>query len=393
MNKKIIATLVAAATLGLSSMASASIEEGKLVIWVNGDKSYDGIAAVGKKFTEEQGVPVEVAHPDGVENKFQQAASTGNGPDIFMWAHDRFGEWAKAGLLCELNPDKAVQDKFQKFAWDALTIDGKIYGYPMSVEAIGLICNKKLAPKAPENFEDFAKLDADLQKKGKRAVMWDYTNPYFSYPLIAANGGYVFKKTAPGQYDVKDPGVNNAGALQGVQFLTDMVKNKVMDKGVDYGVMDSNFSKGDVACIINGPWSWANYDGKVEYTVNPLPKLAGKPAKAFVGVQGLAINAQSPNKDLAIEFIQNYLLTDKGLEVVNNDKKIGAAALKSFQKKLESDPRIKATMANAVNGEPMPNVAEMNRFWSSFQTALKNATVGRQTVKVALDTAAQRISQ
>ena len=177
MNKKIIATLVAAATLGLSSMASASIEEGKLVIWVNGDKAYDGIAKVGQKFTQEQGVPVEVAHPDGVENKFQQAASTGNGPDIFMWAHDRFGEWAKAGLLAELNPDKAVQDKFQKFAWDALTIDGKIYGYPMSVEAIGLICNKKLAPKAPQNFEDFAKLDADLQKKGKRAIMWDYTTP------------------------------------------------------------------------------------------------------------------------------------------------------------------------------------------------------------------------
>ena len=96
---------------------------------------------------------------------------------------------------------------------------------------------------------------------------------------------------------------------------------------------------------------------------------------------------------MAIEFIQNYLLTDKGLEVVNNDKKIGAAALKSFQKKLESDPRIKATMANAVNGEPMPNVAEMNRFWSAFGQALKNATVGRQTVKDALDTAAQRISQ
>lgn len=392
MNKKIIATLVAAATLGLSSMAGASIEAGKLVIWVNGDKAYDGIAQVGKKFTEEQGVPVEVAHPDGVENKFQQAASTGNGPDIFMWAHDRFGEWAKAGLLTELNPSKQVQDKFQKFAWDALTIDGKIYGYPMSVEAIGMICNMDLVKKVPANFEDFAALDAEMQKSGKRAIMWDYTNPYFSYPLIASNGGYVFKKTAPGQYDVKDTGVNNDGAKKGVQFLTDMVKNKTIEKGVDYGVMDSNFSKGDVACIINGPWSWSNYS-KINFSVNPLPKFAGKPAKAFVGVQGLAINAQSPNKDLAVSFLEDYLLTDAGLDVVNNDKAIGAAALKSFQKKLESDAKIKATMANAVNGEPMPNVAEMNRFWSAFQQALKNSTTGRQTVDEALNTAAQRIVQ
>ncbi len=393
MKKKIVATLVAAATLGLSTMASAGIEAGKLVVWVNGDKAYDGIAAVGKKFTEEQGVPVEVAHPDGVENKFQQAASTGNGPDIFMWAHDRFGEWAKAGLLTELNPSKAVKDKFQKFAWDALTIDNKIYGYPMSVEAIGLICNQDLVKTAPANFEDFAKLEKDLSAKGKHAIMWDYTNPYFSYPLVAANGGYVFKKTGPGQYDVKDTGVNNAGAKQGVQFIVDLIKNKVMEKGVDYGVMDSSFAKGDVACIITGPWAWANYDGKIKYTVNALPKLAGKPAKAFVGVQGLAINAQSPNKELAIAFLENYLLTDAGLKVVNDDKALGAAALKSFQKTLEKDARIKATMANAVNGEPMPNVAEMNRFWSAFGQSLKNATTGRQTTDEALATAAQRIVQ
>ena len=393
MKKKIIATAVAAATLGLSTMASAGIEAGKLVIWVNGDKAYDGIAAVGKKFTEEQGVPVEVAHPDGVENKFQQAASTGNGPDIFMWAHDRFGEWAKAGLLSELSPSKAMKDKFQKFAWDALTIDNKIYGYPISVEAIALLCNTDLVKTAPANFEDFAKLEKDMQAKKKHAIMWDYTNPYFSYPLIAANGGYAFKKTAPGQYDVKDTGVNNAGAKQGVQFIVDMVKNKVMEKGVDYGVMDSSFAKGDVACIITGPWAWSNYDGKVKYTVNALPKLAGKPAKAFVGVQGLAINAQSPNKELAIAFLENYLLTDAGLKVVNDDKALGAAALKTFQKSLEKDPRIKATMANAVAGEPMPNVAEMNRFWSAFGQALKNATTGRQSTDDALSTAAQRIVQ
>ncbi|MGN1357379.1 MAG: maltose/maltodextrin ABC transporter substrate-binding protein MalE [Succinivibrionaceae bacterium] len=393
MNKKIIAGLVAAATLGLSSMASAGIESGKLVIWVNGDKAYDGIAAVGKKFTADQGVPVEVAHPDAVENKFQQAASTGNGPDIFMWAHDRFGEWAKAGLLTELSPSKGVQDKFQKFAWDALTIDGKIYGYPMSVEAIGLICNSDIVKTAPANFEDFAALEKELSAKGKHAIMWDYTGPYFTYPLIAANGGYVFKKTGPGLYDVKDTGIANAGAKQGVQFLYDMIKNKVMEKGVDYGVMDAAFAKGDVACIINGPWSWSNYDQKIKYTVNPLPKLAGKPAKAFVGVQGLAINAQSPNKELAVAFIEDYLLTDAGLKVVNDDKALGAAALKSFQKTLEKDPRIKATMANAVNGEPMPNVPEMNRFWSAFQQALKNATTNRQTVDEALATAASRITQ
>jgi maltose/maltodextrin transport system substrate-binding protein len=82
---------------------------------------------------------------------------------------------------------------------------------------------------------------------------------------------------------------------------------------------------------------------------------------------------------------------------MNDDKQLGVAALNSFEKKLEADPkigsRIAATRANAEVGHPMPNVAEMNRFWSSFQTALTNSTKGRQTVDEALSTAERRIEQ
>ncbi len=165
-----------------------------------------------------------------------------------------------------------------------------------------------------------------------------------------------------------------------------------MDKGADYGVMEAQFTKGKAACIINGPWGWPNYDqAKVDFSVYKLPKLGGQPAKAFVGVTGVALNSASPNKELAKEFLENYLLTDEGLEAVNNDKALGVAALNSFQQKLDKDPRIAVTKENAVNGEPMPSVPEMSKFWSSFETALKNITSGRQGVKEAADVAAKRI--
>ncbi|MGN0894262.1 MAG: maltose/maltodextrin ABC transporter substrate-binding protein MalE, partial [Succinivibrio sp.] len=54
-------------------------------------------------------------------------------------------------------------------------------------------------------------------------------------------------------------------------------------------------------------------------------------------------------------------------------------------------PRIATTKVNAVNGDPMPSVPEMSKFWSSFETALKNVTSGRQAVNEAADTAAKRI--
>ena len=393
MKKTILATVVGLAAFGFAQVASASgIEEGQLTIWVNGDKSYDGIAKVGKKFEQATGVKVTVAHPDQVEVKFQQNAASGNGPDIFMWAHDRYGEWVKSGLLTPIEPTKEELNKFQDVAWKAMTVDGKIYGYPVSIEAIALICNKDIVKDAPKSFEELVTLDDQLKKDGKRAIMWDYNNAFFSYPLLSANGGYAFKRNADGSYDVKDSGVNNDGAKAGVQFLVDLIKNDHMQKGADYGIMESSFVNGKVACIINGPWSWGQYS-KLNYSVNPIPTLKGNPGKPFVGVQGMTINQASPNKDLAKEFLLNYLLTDEGLDEMNKDKPLGAAALKSYETKLEKDPRIAVTMSNAKIGDPMPSVPEMNRFWSSLQTALKNATTGRQTLEEALKTAEDRIEK
>ena len=357
MKKTILATVVCAMTLGFSVSANAAIEKDQLTVWVNGDKGYNGIAKVGEKFTADTGIKVTVAHPDQVEVKFMQTAATQNGPDIMMWAHDRFGEWAAA----------------------------------VAIEAVSLLCNNKLVKSAPENFEDFYKLGDKLKKDGVKPIIWSYTTPYFSYPLIAAQGGYAYKKVNGG-YDVKDTGVNNAGAKAGMQFISDLITKGYMEKGADYGVMEAQFTKGKAACIINGPWGWPNYDGaKVDFSVYKLPKLGGQPAKAFVGVTALAINAASPNKELATEFIENYLLTDEGLEAVNNDKALGVVALNSFQAKLDKDPRIATTKENALNGDPMPAVPEMNKFWSSFETALKNVCSGRQGVNEAADTAAKRI--
>lgn len=391
MKKTILATVVCAMTLGFSVSANAAIEKDQLTVWVSGDKGYNGIAKVGEKFTADTGIKVTVAHPDQVEVKFMQTAATQNGPDIMMWAHDRFGEWFAAGLLAPLNPSDEEKAKFAKVGWDAVTVNGKIVGYPVAIEAVSLLCNNKLVKSAPENFEDFYKLGDKLKKDGAKSIIWSYTTPYFSYPLIAAQGGYAFKKVNGG-YDVKDTGVNNAGAKAGMQFISDLITKGYMEKGADYGVMEAQFTKGKAACIINGPWSWPNYDGaKVDFSVYKLPKLGGQPAKAFVGVTALAINAASPNKELATEFIENYLLTDEGLEAVNNDKALGVVALNSFQAKLDKDPRIATTKENAVNGEPMPSVPEMNKFWSSFETALKNVCSGRQGVNEAADTAAKRI--
>ena len=153
-NKLMTFTLTAVAGLLLSSAVAAKMTEGKLVIWINGDKGYNGLAEVGKKFEKDTGVKVLVEHPDRLEEKFAQVASTGDGPDIMFWAHDRFGGYAQSGLLAEVSVSKEFKDKFVDFAWDAETYNGKIIGYPVAIEAISLIYNKDLVKEAPKSWEE-----------------------------------------------------------------------------------------------------------------------------------------------------------------------------------------------------------------------------------------------
>ncbi|MFC1233470.1 maltose/maltodextrin ABC transporter substrate-binding protein MalE [Vibrio sp. F74] len=392
--KKALSTVAVCTLAALGSLsANAAIEEGQLTIWINGDKGYNGLAEVGKKFEEDTGIKVTVAHPDALQDKFPQTAATGDGPDIVFWAHDRFGGYAEAGLLAEVKPSKEVTDGIVDFAWDAVKYDGKLIGYPVAIESLSLIYNKDLVATPPKSWEEVEALNAKLQKDGKTAIMWNLKEPYFTWPLMAADGGYAFKYTSSG-YDVKDAGIATDGVKASMNFVKGLIDKGIISSDMDYSVSEAAFNKGNTAMTINGPWAWGNIEKSgINYGVATLPKFNGKSSKPFVGVLTAGISTASPNQDLAVEFIENYLLTNDGLRMINNDKPLGAVALNSFQKELDSDKRIAATMDNAMNGEIMPNIPQMGAFWSSAKNAIINIVDGRQTVDAALADADKQMTK
>ena len=385
------AGIVLSALGGLTGIAHAA-EPGKLLIWINGDKGYKGLAKVGEEFTKKTGVKVVVEHPEDAPTKFQQAAAAGKGPDIWIWPHDRLGEWMSSGLLEPLTPSKEARNAILPLAWNAFTVQGKTWGYPMSIEAVSLVYNKDLVPHPPTSFDEVLELDKKLSAQGKKAILWDYTNTYFSWPLLAAGGGYAFKVRDDGTYDPKDTGVNNAGSVAGVETIMKLINAGAMAKGAGYSEMEAGFNQGKIAMMINGPWSWDNArKSKINFGVAAIPTVNGKTASPFIGVLGAMISKASPNKDVATEFIEHYMLSLDGLKTINADVPLGTPANKAFFAELQSNPNIKATMDSAQAGRPMPNNPEMGKFWSSMASALQNITQGRQGVKEGLDAAAKRI--
>ncbi len=394
-----IALTVASACIYVTPNAFANEKSAnplRLMVWINSDKGYNGLQKIGDAFAKVSGINVVVQHPEGATDKFQQSTAAGKGPDIFCWPHDRLGEWAKAGLVVPIRPSKKFRDEIEESAWKAFTYKGKTWGYPVSIEANGLIYNKALVPTPPETFADVVKIDAAMMAQGKKAILWDFNKSFFTWPMLAGPGGYVFARDANGDLDPSKVGVNDEGAISAAEVLKSLIDKGQMPRGARYANMESAFARGEIAMMISGPWAWDNAKkSKIDFGVAPIPSadaVAGKVSKPFVGVLGCMIAAPSKMKDISREFLENYVLRPEGLKLINDDVALGVPANKAFYTQLSSDPNIRATMENARRGEPVPNIPEMGKFWPAVDAALEAITNGLQSPKDAMNNAAARMA-
>ena len=374
-----------------SALRAFGWTDGELLVWVGVDKGWRGLAELGKKFEKDLGIPVKVETPDGLTDKFQSAAQSGKGPDIVIWAHDRLGEWADAGLLKPLEVSEEFKAAFIPMTWDAVTHKNQIWGYPLALEAVSLIYNKKIVTGPPptqlSEIPEFAKA-LKITHPGVIPIMWDYGTPYFSWPFLASDGGYPFKKVEGG-YDVKDAGVNVPGAVKGLQEILDLLNSGIMPKGSTYSVMEQKMCRGELAMMVSGPWAWLDLRKcGIDFDLAPLPGVGGKPGRPLVGVLSALINRASPNGDLAVQFLEEYVCTEEGLRTIDADIALGVPALKALAEELSAkNPLIKLTYQNALDGVVMPNIPQIGKFWSSIGAALQITTSGQATAQFALDEA------
>ena len=387
MNKKLLLGLLVI----LSASPGVAWTDGELLIWVSDYRVHNALVELAKKFEKEMGVSVKVETQEDITNKFQAAAQSGKGPDIFFWANDRIGEWADAGLLQPLKIKENFKAAFLPMAWEAVTHRKRVWGYPLALECVSLICNKKLvAGKPPTQLSEFSAFAKELKAKDPKliAIMWEYKSPYFSFPFLASAGAYSFKKTESG-YDLKDIGVDNAGAVKGLRAIIDLINEDVLPRGSTQSVMDQKMSGGELATMVNGPWVWADLrKSGIDFELAPLPGVGGNPGRPFVGVLTALINRSSPNADFAKEFLEKYVCTMDGLKAIDAEAPLGVPALKALADEMSAkNPLIRGTYENAQNGVVLPNIPQMGRFWSAMKAAFEIATSLRASPEAALKSA------
>ena len=91
-----------------------------------------------------------------------------------------------------------------------------------------------------------------------------------------------------------DVGVNNSGAVKGLQGLVELINNHTLDAKASYGSTMAGMRSGNVAAMINGPWTWKTLaDAGIKFGVAPIPTIGGSAGKPFVGVLTYLVTSKS----------------------------------------------------------------------------------------------------
>lgn len=365
----------------------------KLVLWTSNEHIRDAVNTVAVHFEKAYDVDVDVVVLNkNVTARFQTAAMADKGPDILVWAHDVVGELAVSGLIEPVSIPQTLRKEFFKVALDAFRYKGKLYGYPYDLEAIALIYNKKFIAQPPEDFESLIQFSKKfvIENPKKYGFLYGMGNFFFSFPLLSAQGGYVFK-TENGKSDVFDIGLGNAGAVLGGKLVYRLMKEGIIPASTDRSIAFNKMKTGDLAMTIDGPWALTELKKSgIDFGIAPIPLFNGKRPRPFVGSHGFMIRRSSKNKRLAQEFIENYLVTKSGILSLYKVDPRGPSRM-DVLKELSDDKHLQGFVESASYGVPMPNVPQMSAVWSAMEAALQLIVGDKVKPESALKNASSQI--
>ena len=382
--------LCAAVALAYTQPAAAWVD-GELSIWMDADR-VAAMQQAGKRFEHDYGIKVNVDATENIPNNFPLAAQCNKGPDIVIFAHDKVGEWADGGLIAPIPVPESYRARFDKKVWEAVQHRREYWGYPLCFEVVGLIYNKKLVQgPPPAQLSDLMKFDKRLKAEhpGLGTILWDYDSPYYSWGIFASAGAYIYARTDAG-YDTKNVGIASPGAIDALNQIIELVRAGVLPRAASVSGMPKQLmAEGKLAMMVSGPWDWPDLmKSGIDFGVAPIPGVDGAPGKAFVGVSVAYINRSSPNLDIARQFLEKYAITDECLAAANKLKPIGIPAINSLSEKMsQNDELLREMKLCADDGEVMPNIPQIWRFWGAMGSALQIATNGQSTAQAALNEA------
>lgn len=246
-------------------------------------------------------------------------------PDVFF-GHVKAAELGRGGLAVNYSEvfDEEFLGQFYPGPTRQFTFDGNVYAIPWTAQLFGIFVNpiimEELGLEPPTTWDDLMAMAPAINEAGYIPLSWGNAAanvcPDFVLPLITQYGGDVYALD-----DLTAEGVtwDSQPVVDALTLLQDLQNAGVFMPGIN-GVTEEQgaqvFYQGRAPMFYSGSW----YPAIIE--TNALEEIAASyyvvknPALAEDEIhwtgdgsgEGWVTNANSPNRDLALEFVQ-YLMS------------------------------------------------------------------------------------
>lgn len=336
-------------------------------------------------------IKISVIENDPFKTKLNTAMQAGTPPDIFQsWGGGVLQQYAKAGLMKDITPDLQSGgwgDSFSTAALNLYSYNGKYYGVPWDVGAVGFWYNKALFAKAgitqaPATWDDFLNVVKKLQAAHITPIALGEKDKwpgafYWEYLAVRLGGKDAFDKA----YSHNGGSFSDPAFVQAGTYLQQLVALKPFENGFLGAAYDTDhrplMGNGKAAMELMGQWAPSNDAASATDKKGPdfgffpfptVPNQQGTPTDVLGGGNGFGIGKNASPE--AIDFV-------KFLTSADNQRKFATqgALLPPVKAALDavSDPNLK-TVAQLVS-----NAAYYQLYYDQFMSPAVGNTVNDQT--------------
>ena len=324
-----------------------------------------------------------------LRSSFQAASMGGSGPELIYGPSDQVGPFSVMEIIQPLDT-LFSKDYFSQFVDNAVVkSDNKVW---MVGDVVGnhlmLIYNKKLVSSPPMDTDQLInigkQMTVDRDGDGKidqYGLVWNYTEPFFYVPWLGGFGEWLLT-------DDNSPNLNTPGNIKGFQFIKSLRdEHKIIPKECDYEIANAMFKSGNAAMIINGDWSWGDYDGVVDFGISRIPMVSetGRWPSPLVSTKGYSINVNTKGDKLRHTIDLMRYLTSSEIQLFYTERLNSQPSSRETLKRPEvtQNTLIKKS-AEIINvGRPMPIIPEMRAVWDALREQYQAVLGGTISPEIA----------
>ena len=314
MRKHLTKALVAAAALSMAAPAFAKTEL-SFWSWRQEDvQAYNEMIAEFEKTHPDIHVTYTAHEAKAYNTILTTALAGGSGPDIIHTrAYGSLENISGAGYLEPLDGKVDMSNiPADLVRGTTLRADGKVYAVPFATQTVLVYYNKDIFDAQgltpPSTWDEFK----DVAEKLKAAGITPLANGTADgWTIEVASGAIMpnfygpdfFGEVTSGKTTFADP--RYVTALERMAELAPYMPQGF--EGVDYATMKALFTSGSAAMFIGGSWEipgWRKAGLDFGFMPGPAAKAGNDRLVATWLDGGYGVNAASPNKEAALEFIR-----------------------------------------------------------------------------------------